>query len=146
MAALKVDGQWQPKIKLSNSREKVTLPGDKMVYRLYRKDTPDQAFADVIALADEKLPEKLLVINADPLATDDEIELTDFVAKPLQLEVVGANASSIETDVMKLQASMKRQLAQLPKATQRLVNPDVYQVYLTPKLFELQQRLIKEHH
>ncbi|MCG4806163.1 nicotinate phosphoribosyltransferase, partial [Bacteroides uniformis] len=75
-AALKVDGQWQPKIKLSNSREKVTLPGDKMVYRLYRKDAPDQAFADVIALADEKLPEKLLAINADPLATDDEIELT----------------------------------------------------------------------
>ncbi|MCG4788384.1 nicotinate phosphoribosyltransferase, partial [Roseburia faecis] len=76
---------------------------------------PDQAFADVIALADEKLPEKLLAINADPLATDDEIELTDFVAKPLQLEVVGANASSIETDVMKLQTSMKHQLAQLPK-------------------------------
>lgn len=146
MAALKVDGQWQPKIKLSNSREKVTLPGEKMVYRLYRKDAPDQAFADVIALADEKLPERLLAINADPLATDDEIELTDFVAKPLQLEVVGANASSIETDVMKLQTSMKHQLAQLPKATQRLINPDVYQVYLTPKLFELQQRLIKEHH
>lgn len=146
MAALKVDGQWQPKIKLSNSREKVTLPGDKMVYRLYKKDVPKAAFADVIALADEELPATLYVINADPLATNDEIELSNFIAKPLQQEIVGQNAQPIETNVMKLQASMKHQLAELPKATQRLINPDIYQVYLTPKLFKLQQQLIKEHH
>lgn len=145
MAALKVDGQWQPKIKLSNSREKVTLPGDKKVYRLYRK-ADHQAFADVIALADEKLPETLAAINSDPLATSDEVELTDFVAKPLQVKVIGDGAQPIETDVMKLQQSMKDQLAELPKATQRLVNPDIYPVYLTPKLFHLQERLIQEHH
>ncbi len=58
MAALQVNGQWLPKIKVSASREKTTLPSHKQVYRLYHRD--DQtAFADVIALADENLPAKL---------------------------------------------------------------------------------------
>lgn len=37
--------------------EKITNPGYKKVYRLYEKDT-GQAIADLITLADEKIPEE----------------------------------------------------------------------------------------
>lgn len=82
MAALQVNGQWLPKIKVSASREKTTLPSHKQVYRLYHRN--DQtAFADVIALADENLPAEIAAVNANPLATQTQVTLRDFTAEPL---------------------------------------------------------------
>ena len=65
MSALENDGKWVPKIKISNSREKITLPGNKQVYRLYDKHDPQHAVADVIALADEQIGTEIAAINAD---------------------------------------------------------------------------------
>jgi nicotinate phosphoribosyltransferase len=35
-------------------------------------------------------------------------------------------------------------LKEIPSATQRLVNPDEYPVYMTPKLAQLQENLVAE--
>ena len=145
LAALKIgDGEWQPKIKLSNSKEKVTLPGEKKAYRLYHKGTKN-AFADVIALADESLPEEFVGINMDPMMTETEANLKDFDAVLLTQVVVGPKAKSIETDTFKIQKHMYEKLAELPEETQRLLNPDRYPVYLTPALADLQAKMIKDH-
>lgn len=145
LAALKIgDGEWQPKIKLSNSKEKVTLPGEKKAYRLYHKGTKN-AFADVIALADESLPEEFIGINMDPMMTETEANLKDFDAVLLTQVVVGPKAKSIETDTFKIQKHMFEKLAELPEETQRLLNPDRYPVYLTPALADLQAKMIKDH-
>lgn len=71
LAAVIKDGQTIPKIKVSASREKLTLPGLKQVYRLYYPGTQN-AFADVIALADESLDQPITVVKANPLATQRE--------------------------------------------------------------------------
>jgi nicotinate phosphoribosyltransferase len=146
MAALQTDGQWQPKIKVSASREKTTLPGHKQVYRLYHRDS-HRAFADVIALADEILPETIAAVNANPLATQTRVTLADFTAKPLLQPVfTPGHTADVPTDVFAIQKYTRETLAALPEATQRLVNPDFYPVYLTPKLAEMQQKLIAVHH
>ncbi len=145
LAALEVNGQWQPKIKLSNTREKITLPGQKQSYRLFHHGE-QTAFADLIALADEELPEDLTVTNVDPLATVNQTTLTNFTAVPLQVPVVGAEALPIETNVLTLQTRAKEHLAKLPESTKRLVNPDRYPVYLSPRLAALQQEMIRAHH
>lgn len=49
LAEEKINDQWIPKIKVSDSREKITLPGNKQVYRIYRQDNLHQTIADVIA-------------------------------------------------------------------------------------------------
>lgn len=144
MAALTENGRWQPKIKLSNSRAKITLPGKKQTYRLFHPHSKT-AFADVITLADEELTAPLTVTNVDPLSTFSQLTLTDFVAQPLQVPVVSKGAQPVETDVLAIQERTQKQLAQLPAATKRLVNPDAYPVYLSPKLAALQQELMKEH-
>lgn len=144
MAALTENGRWQPKIKLSNSRSKITLPGKKQTYRLFHPHSKT-AFADVITLADEELTAPLTVTNVDPLSTFSQLTLTDFVAQPLQVPVVSKDAQPVETDVLAIQERTQKQLAQLPAATKRLVNPDAYPVYLSPKLAALQQELMKEH-
>lgn len=146
MSALENKGQWVPKIKISNSREKITLPGNKQVYRLYSRNDPKHAFADIIALADEKLRDKITAIDSDVHATNDVVTLTDFTARPLLHQVLaGQKAAPIETDTFAIQKYAKEQIAELPEETKRLVNPDHYPVYLTKKLADLQKKLIAEY-
>lgn len=146
MSALKNNGKWVPKIKISNSREKITLPGNKQVYRLYDKNNPNQAIADVIALDDEKIGSKITAFNADFHITKNKAILTDFISKPLLNQVLTPEKSApIETDTFAIQKFAKKELDQLPAATKRLINPDRFPVYLTKRLFDLQQKLISEY-
>lgn len=146
ISELENNGKWEPKIKISNSREKITLPGNKQVYRLYKKDEPNKAFADVIALNDEQIGDTISAVNADVYATCDKVELKDFVAKPLLSEILTPDhEKDIETDTFAIQKFAHQKVAELPTATKRLVNPDRYPVFLTKNLADLQQKLISEY-
>lgn len=145
LAATEHNGQLVPKIKVSATRSKTTLPSIKSVYRLYHKGT-NEAFADIIALASESLPtDGMDVINADPLATVTRDHVTDYDVRPLQEVFDLQGEPREETDVFKIQAYSKAKLAELPAATQRLVNPDTYCVYITPQLAQLQIDLEQAH-
>lgn len=145
MSALENDGKWVPKIKISNSREKITLPGNKQIYRLYDKHNPQHAVADVIALADEQIGTEIAAINADIHVTRNKVILTDFIAKPLLKQVLTLEkAAPIETNTFAIQHFAQTELAQLPAATKRLLNPDRFPVYLTKRLADLQQKLVDE--
>lgn len=60
IAAVNRDGKFEPRIKISESVEKITNPGLKEVYRVY--DEEGHAVADLLANYDEKFP------PADPSA------------------------------------------------------------------------------
>ncbi len=144
LAAIIEKGQLLPKIKVSASREKLTLPGIKQVYRLYHTGTHD-AFADVIALSNEVLDHPMNVVKANPLATERQQAIKDYDAKPLQVKVLDGNKLNIQLpDVFDIQKQSKTMLREIPVATQRLVNPDEYPVYMTPKLAALQEKLLAE--
>ena len=67
LAAVKgPDGQFIPKIKLSENSEKVTNPGNKTIYRIYEKDS-GKVKADLICLVDEKFDENENLSLFDPL-------------------------------------------------------------------------------
>ncbi|MBV0931017.1 nicotinate phosphoribosyltransferase [Lentilactobacillus sp. IMAU92037] len=143
LAAVSDGGKLVPKIKVSASREKVTLPGLKQVYRLYHHGTK-QAFADVIALKDEKLNDQLDVVKANPLVTKRDQFLTDFDAVPLQEAVLEGEKLKAELpDVFEIQKHSKVLLSELPSATQRLVNPDEFPVYVTHALDQMQEKLLE---
>lgn len=143
LAEEKVNDQWVPTIKVSDSREKITIPGNKQVYRIYDNDHPEQAVADVIALTDETLQAPLKVVNSNPQATNANKVLVNFTAQPLLQDCLTPEGpQKIESDVFKIQQHAKEAIGQLPEATKRLVNPDRYPVYLTAKLAKLQEELI----
>lgn len=144
LAAIITNGKVTPKIKVSASREKLTLPGKKQIYRLYKPNT-HEAFADVIALSDEVLNRPMEVIKADPLAVEREQSIDQYDAEPLQVPVLaGETVKADQPNVFAIQKRAKRMLKELPAAMQRLFNPDLYPVYMTPKLAELQEKLIEE--
>lgn len=143
LAATESNGQSTPKIKVSASREKLTIPGDKQVYRLYEPGT-QRAFADLIALATETIVDatSLTVVTSDPLSVDRHQRLTHFEARPLLAPVDLSNTTSIP--VTTIQATTQAKLAELPRTTQRLVNPDLYPVYMTTTLSQLQTSLLNK--
>lgn len=56
------------------------------------------------------------------------------------------DATSLKTDlpaVFDIQKHSKEMLAEIPAATQRLVNPDEFPVYITQKLANLQDELLQ---
>lgn len=52
LAAIEKDGEFLPKIKISENTEKITNPGNKTIYRVYDKET-GKLRADLICFADE---------------------------------------------------------------------------------------------
>ena len=142
LSAVIRDGQLIPKIKVSESKGKLTLPGIKQTYRLIDNKS-GKAFADIIALRDEELPSELTAFKADPLATKLKGHLSNFTAVPLQKEAM--DGTEVKTDlpgVFDIQKFSREQLALLPHSTKRLLNSDEYPVFVTPKLYNLQQELV----
>ena len=62
------EGQWVPKIKLSENSEKITNPGNKQIYRIIEKDS-GKVFADYIALEEERFSEAEDLVLFDPIDT-----------------------------------------------------------------------------
>ncbi len=143
LAAIEQNGQLIPKIKVSNDLAKLTIPGLKKVYRLYYEHT-QEAFADVIALADEDLTRSdgITVVNSNPLQLQKSVVLTNFVAQPLLRPLDFSQKHPVPIDVFAIQRTSQRWLDELPIETKRLTNPDIYPVYMTEALNKLQKGLI----
>lgn len=143
LAAIEQNGQLIPKIKVSNDLAKLTIPGLKKVYRLYYEHT-QEAFADVIALADEDLTHSdgITVVNSNPLQLQKPVVLTNFVAQPLLRPLDFSQKHPVPIDVFAIQRTSQRWLDELPIETKRLTNPDIYPVYMTEALNKLQKGLI----
>ena len=133
-----------PKIKVSESKGKLTLPGIKQTYRLIDNKS-GKAFADIITLRDEDLPSELTAFKADPLATKQRGHLANFTAVPLQKEAMDGTEVKIDLpNVFEIQKFSNSQLDLLPHSTKRLLNADEYPVFITPKLYEVQQELVSK--
>ncbi|MCI1857701.1 MAG: nicotinate phosphoribosyltransferase [Sporolactobacillus sp.] len=139
MAAIEQNGRLIPKIKVSDSREKLTLPGRKQVYRLYRQE---RAVADVIALAGETMNAPLTVWSADPLVANERKQLDEFEAVPLQQEIFDRGRLVFPLPTLgRITAASRRQLNELSSAVLRLDHPERYSVLLTDGLKQLQNRV-----
>ena len=62
------DGEFVPKIKISENIEKLTNPGNKTIYRIYDKDT-GKIRADLICFADETYDTSEDLLLFDPNST-----------------------------------------------------------------------------
>lgn len=148
-AVQKADGKWIPKVKVSASIGKLTLPGRKSVYRLYDPRT-DEPVADLVALRSEKLPENIesmKVLSADPEATKRFQTLRNVTAVKLQQEVLNEQGELLTgaPNVFDIQQYSQKKLAELPAAKKRLLYPDEYPVYITKDLYDQQQELIENN-
>ena len=112
----KETGKYIPKIKLSENAEKITNPGDKVIYRVYDKES-GKLFADLIALIDEVYDENEDLLLFDPIETWKKtlLKAGTYTIKPLMIPVF-INGECVYKDrptVMEIQQVFKNELETL---------------------------------
>lgn len=145
LAAVKgKDGEFIPKIKLSENTEKVTNPGNKTIYRIYEKDS-GKIKADLICLVDEKFDEKKDLMLFDPLEPWKKTKLKggSYTMKEILVPVFLNGECVYESPkVMDIRKYCQQELETLWPETRRLVNPHKVYVDLSKKLYDIKIDLL----
>lgn len=145
LAAVKdTDGVYRPKIKVSESVEKLTTPCLKRVYRIYDNET-GKAMADYITIHDEEVDVTDGITLFDPIDTWKSRRFTNVNAKLLQTEIYKEGKRVyISPSLNEIREYCTAQLETLWDEVKRFENPHIYYVDLSQKLWDERQRLLKE--
>ena len=131
----------KPRIKLSETITKVTLPHKKQVYRML-DENGSFAGADVICLEDEKEP-PLMFHPSDPLKS---LSLEGMTLEPLLHKVMSKGEITDPLPGLgEITRLAKDRLEQLAIEYKRFSYPHIYKVGLSQKLKEERDRMIKDH-
>ncbi|MGQ9735542.1 MAG: nicotinate phosphoribosyltransferase [Thermaceae bacterium] len=143
LVAVRENGTWAPAIKISDSLEKVLNPGHKRVYRVY--DERGLATADLLTLAEEELdPKSPLVLRHPTDATKRRTLLPGrYTLEPLLEKAYQGRRLFEPLPLFVLQERRKKDVERLDPGVRRLVNPHLYHVSLSEKLFSLKEDLIR---
>lgn len=145
LVAVQEEGHWLPAIKVSDTPEKTPNPGRKKVWRLY--DRRDKAVADLLTLPDERPREQPQMMLRHP--TDhskfrtlqrDEISAVE----PLLVEVWNRGERLMPSEEIEtMRQRRRRDLERLDSGVRRIINPHIYHVSLSARLWDLKQELIE---
>lgn len=145
LAAVEKNGKIIPKIKISENPAKITLPGAKIPWRLYDRET-GKAIADVITLGNEKISSDEPYEIFDPEHTWKRKVVTDFVAKKLQVKIFEKGKQVYKSPAVKEIAKYRaEQVDSLWDEVTRFENPHTYYVDLSEELWSLRDELLKNH-
>lgn len=140
-------GKWQPALKISNSPAKIINPGHKKVYRLY--DQRDKAMVDLLTLQEEIVfsSDKMRLHHpSDPnisrILSQKDIKAQEELQVPIQK---GGKLVYTFPDLEEIKKIRQKDLEKLDSGVKRLINPHIYHVSLSPKLFELKMNLLKKY-
>ena len=149
LAAVKTgDGEFVPKIKLSENTEKITNPGNKTVYRIYER-TNGKLKADLISLVDDVFDESKDLVLFDPQATWKKTHLKGgtYTMKELMVKVFDKGECIYQSpSVMEIREFCKKEQETLWDETRRLVNPHEVYVDLSDRLYAMKTKLLNEMH
>ncbi|MGF3066580.1 nicotinate phosphoribosyltransferase [Facklamia sp. P12945] len=137
-------GEIVPTIKISSNTEKITTPGMKQVWRITRKKD-GKVEGDYIALIDERpdLLEELFMFH--PVHTYINKTVKDFEARPLLIDIYKEGQQVYDLpDILTIKDYSEDKINCLWEEHKRILNPQVYPVDLSQKLYDLKMDSIQE--
>ena len=140
------DGEFIPKIKLSENSEKVTNPGNKVIYRVYDKDA-HKIIADLICLADETYSEDNDLSLFDPVEPWKKTKLKagTYTLRPLFEHIFDRGECIYTTPkVMEIRDYCLKEQDTLWEESKRFVNPHKVYVDLSKKLYDTKIQLLDQ--
>jgi nicotinate phosphoribosyltransferase len=130
----------EPKIKLSENIQKVTLPGRKQVYRF--TDETGCFAADAIALEKDPVPDKMI----HPFDVEKSMQLDTKNVVPLLNKIMEDGHSLLKKYEPKdVAAYVQKRMQQLPDEHKRFNNPHIYKVGISAPLQQLRSDLRKKY-
>ncbi len=148
LVAVRQGQEWTPAIKIAESPEKTPTPGHKQAWRIY--DQRGLATADMMSLSDED-PRQMEQIIAHHPANHSKYRMlarpSISAIEPLLVEVLRDGVQVYEPPPLEeLRARRDADLERLDAGVRRLINPHIYHVSLTERLWALKQQVIAEAH
>lgn len=140
------NGDFVPKIKLSNNPSKVTLPGIKKAIRVYDKET-GKIKADLIALESESYSEDMTLTLFDHNATWKTMTLNpgEYTLRELLVPVfIDGKRVYTSPSTIEIKAYAQKELDTLWEEHRRLQNPHEVPVDLSETLYLLREKMIRE--
>ncbi|SCI75512.1 nicotinate phosphoribosyltransferase [uncultured Roseburia sp.] len=140
------NGNFIPKIKLSENTEKVTNPGNKTVYRIYDKESK-KIRADLICLEEEVFNSEEDLLLFDPNATWKRTLLTGgtYTMRELLIPIFDKGKCIYTSpSVMEIQEYCTKEKDTLWNENMRFVNPAEIYVDLSDKLYHLKNKVFNE--
>lgn len=145
LTAVEKDKKIIPKIKISENIEKITNPGFKQVYRLFSKES-GEAIADVITLFDEEIDDTKPYEIFDPEHTWKRKLLTNFKAEKLTTQLFSKGKCVYESpDIHAIREHCAREINRLWDEVKRFEFPHKYYVDLSPALWAIKDKLLKQY-
>lgn len=133
------------KMKISEDPIKINIPGYKNIYRIYDKDN-DMALADLIVLEDEEINENEPLTIFDPVHTWKQKTFTNYyVKKLLEPLYIDGKLQRQKEDVTDIKNHTIEEKNRLWAQYKRLVNPAIYKVDLSKKLWDMKQAILNEY-
>lgn len=142
LSAVDKNGEYIPKIKISETVEKITNPGKKKVYRIYDQD--GMAIADLLAKYDETVDLSEPFRYVDPVKPWKQLRFEGFTCKELQEKVI-ENGKRVKParDLHEIRQYVQDQLNnQVWKSELRFENPHVHYLDMTPGYYEMKMDLL----
>ncbi len=140
------NGEFLPKIKLSENTEKVTNPGNKEVYRIYEKET-GKIRGDLIALTDEQFDPSEDLVLFDPSETWKRTRLAggSYSMRKLLTQIFDEGKCVYTSPtVLEIQEICRKEKETLWDENKRFVNPAKVYVDLSEKLYRMKQEVFAE--
>jgi len=144
LAAVEVNGQLVPKIKISDNPDKTTDPGHKHLYRFFRDG---EMQLDLLALADEPLEHGTTVDAFHPQFPWKHIRLlSSDTFEPMHETIIRDGELVYKfPSLPEIQQRMEEDMARMHPTYKRMTNPHLYKVSLTSELSALKQRLLHQN-
>jgi nicotinate phosphoribosyltransferase len=146
LVAVENKGDWKPAIKISESNEKIPNPGRKGVWRIY--NNRNKANADFLTLYNENPAEEEKIILHHPYdQSKSRTIIKDQISgiENLLADVLIDGKLVYEfPPIEKLREKRNEDLSKLDTGVKRLINPHLYHVSISKKLWDLKQDLITE--
>lgn len=140
------DGEFIPKIKLSENSDKVTNPGNKKVLRIYDKES-NKIKADLICLVGEQYDANQPLKLFDPGEPWKKTVINggEYTIRELMVPVfVKGECVYKSPPVMEIRDYCQKELNTLWDETKRFVNPHLVYVDLSQELYDTKMRLLSE--
>lgn len=146
-AVMGANGEFVPKIKLSENTEKITNPGNKKIIRIYEKET-GKIKADLICLQEEHFDSSESLLLFDPLEPWKKTKLAPNTYELRELMVpvfIDGKCVYESPSVMEIKKLCQDELDTLWEETRRLFNPHNVYVDLSAKLYDIKIQLLDRY-
>ena len=140
------EGEFVPKIKISENTEKITNPGNKTIYRIYEKAS-GKIKADLICFADEVIDPKQDLLLFDPMDTWKKTKLAGgtYNVREILLPIFKNGECLYKSPTLKeIAAYCREEKDTLWDETKRLFYPHRVYVDLSLKLYAVKQSLLDQ--